>query len=139
MYHGILTDDEVLADIAEELTLVDISDESDKDFNDFYDEKSYSLLKNFFPEFLPKIEGVSYTQGPLKHGKIRWVVTVVHADKWINASRNTKRKPQRILFSGALQVQHSFSNVSHRKKFESPYLPRMTQSIKTLKYTLKKK
>ena len=31
-------DDEELAGIAEELTLVDISDESDEEFNDFYDE-----------------------------------------------------------------------------------------------------
>ena len=31
-------DDEKLAGIAEELTLVDISDESDEEFNDFYDE-----------------------------------------------------------------------------------------------------
>ena len=31
-------DDEELAGIAEELTLVDISDESDQEFNDFYDE-----------------------------------------------------------------------------------------------------
>ena len=31
-------DDEELAGIAEELTLVDISDESDEKFNDFYDE-----------------------------------------------------------------------------------------------------
>ena len=38
MYHGILNDDEELADIAEELTLVDISDESDEEFNNFYDE-----------------------------------------------------------------------------------------------------
>ena len=38
MYHGILTDDEELADIAEELTLVDISNESDEEFNNFYDE-----------------------------------------------------------------------------------------------------
>ena len=31
-------DDDELAGIAEELTLVDISDESDEEFNDFYDE-----------------------------------------------------------------------------------------------------
>ena len=31
-------DDEELASIAEELTLVDISDEGDEEFNDFYDE-----------------------------------------------------------------------------------------------------
>ena len=31
-------DDEELVGIAEELTLVDISDESDEEFNDFYDE-----------------------------------------------------------------------------------------------------
>ena len=31
-------DDEELAGIAVELTLVDISDESDEEFNDFYDE-----------------------------------------------------------------------------------------------------
>ena len=31
-------DDEELAGIAEELTLVDISDKSDEKFNDFYDE-----------------------------------------------------------------------------------------------------
>ena len=31
-------DDEELAGIAEELTLVDISDESDEKFNNFYDE-----------------------------------------------------------------------------------------------------
>ena len=31
-------DDEELAGIAEELTLVGISDESDEEFNDFYDE-----------------------------------------------------------------------------------------------------
>ena len=47
-------DNEELAGIAEELTLVDISNESDEEFNDFYDEQSYLLLKNFFPEFLLK-------------------------------------------------------------------------------------
>ena len=31
-------DDQELAGIAEELTLVNISDESDEEFNDFYDE-----------------------------------------------------------------------------------------------------
>ena len=31
-------DDDELAGIAEELTLIDISDESDEEFNDFYDE-----------------------------------------------------------------------------------------------------
>ena len=31
-------DDDELAGIAEELALVDISDESDEEFNDFYDE-----------------------------------------------------------------------------------------------------
>jgi len=51
----------------DDIQLADISDE----IVSFYDKQSNSLLNFFFPTFCLKIEGVSYSQRSLKHGKIR--------------------------------------------------------------------